>query len=181
MTLPERSQVDRRFAEANGRKRQTNELCGMWERHHTIARLLALGRSNVEIAEVLNITPQTVSNTRNDPIVKAKIKREVANRNHEDLKGNKVTCHEHEDDPDVRTKLVDPQLEPRETRQGNGPKHSRHRDENRVQQVSGHVAFKEHTPLVIREFERRRQPPVVADREVRGRFDREDHDRNQRQ
>lgn len=45
----------------------------MWERHHQIARLLVLGWSNKQVASHLSITPQTVSNARNNPEVKRQI------------------------------------------------------------------------------------------------------------
>lgn len=41
----------------------------MWDMHHEIARLILLGRNNVRIAEELKISPQTVSNVRNSPVV----------------------------------------------------------------------------------------------------------------
>ena len=45
----------------------------LWALHHEIKRRIVLGQNNVDIAEALNITPQTVSNTRNSPIVKEQI------------------------------------------------------------------------------------------------------------
>lgn len=45
----------------------------MYERHHEISRRLLLGQKNVEIAEALNITAQSVSQVRNSPIVKEKL------------------------------------------------------------------------------------------------------------
>lgn len=46
----------------------------MWERQHEIKRRLVIGQSNLEIAQALGITPQTVSITRNSPIVMEQIK-----------------------------------------------------------------------------------------------------------
>lgn len=43
------------------------------ERREEIARQIALGRTNVQIAENLGCTPQTVSNIRNNPIIAAVI------------------------------------------------------------------------------------------------------------
>lgn len=71
--LPSRKKNDRRFAEANGRQRKLQPK-GMWEQHHVIARLIAAGRRNGEIAEIVGCTPQTVSNVRNNPQVQAMIK-----------------------------------------------------------------------------------------------------------
>lgn len=45
----------------------------MWESHHEISRLLLLGYNNQKIAQAIGITPQTVSNVRNDPIMKRKL------------------------------------------------------------------------------------------------------------
>lgn len=45
------------------------------ERHQEIIRLVAIGRlSNEEIASVVGVTPQTVSNVRNSRLAKSKIK-----------------------------------------------------------------------------------------------------------
>lgn len=41
----------------------------MWDLHHEIARMIMLGWKNVEIADKLGITSQTVSNVRNSPVV----------------------------------------------------------------------------------------------------------------
>ena len=50
----------------NNRKYQISRV---WERHQEIARLIVSGFSNKAIAEQLNITPQTVSYTRNSHLV----------------------------------------------------------------------------------------------------------------
>ena len=42
----------------------------MWDRHHEIARRLVLGEKPTDIAKDLGITKETVSNTRNSPIVR---------------------------------------------------------------------------------------------------------------
>jgi DNA-binding Lrp family transcriptional regulator len=75
--LPSRRKNDRRFAEANGRQRKLQPK-GMWEQHHVIARLIAAGRRNGEIAEIVGCTPQTVSNVRNNPQVQAIVKQLMA-------------------------------------------------------------------------------------------------------
>lgn len=59
---------DRRFVE----ERRYN-IQSLWERHHNAIRLIALGHGNKEIAEVLEVTPQTISNIRNSPIAKSRI------------------------------------------------------------------------------------------------------------
>lgn len=41
----------------------------MWDLHFEIARYVLLGWKNVDIAEQLGVTPQTISNVRNSPIV----------------------------------------------------------------------------------------------------------------
>lgn len=72
-SLPQREVHDKRFARANGGERKLGSLNGMWERHHAIAKRVALGQTNKEIAAALGCTPQTVSNVRNDPMVKTVI------------------------------------------------------------------------------------------------------------
>ena len=52
---------------------QNYSIKNMWESHHEISRLLLLGYNNVKIAKALGITAQTVSNVRNDPIMKRKL------------------------------------------------------------------------------------------------------------
>lgn len=52
---------------------QHYEIKQVWERQHQIARLLVLGWNNKQIAKHLGITPQTVSNARNNPEVMRKI------------------------------------------------------------------------------------------------------------
>jgi hypothetical protein len=60
--------VDRRFV----RERQYN-VKSLWDHHQQMLRLIALGRSNVEIAEAMDCTPQSVSNLRNSPVAKVKL------------------------------------------------------------------------------------------------------------
>lgn len=60
--------MDKRFKDA--RKYNIKKL---WELHSAIAENVALGKTNVEISEQLNITPQTVSNVRNSPIGRDKV------------------------------------------------------------------------------------------------------------
>lgn len=45
----------------------------MWQRHHEMVNLAARGFSNIEIAEILNVTPQTVSNTLNSQLGEQKL------------------------------------------------------------------------------------------------------------
>ena len=46
-------------------ERKAYEIKQLWQRHHEIVNLSAQGFSNVEIAHILGINPQTVSNTLN--------------------------------------------------------------------------------------------------------------------
>jgi len=55
----------------------------MWDRHHEIKRRIVLGHTNDQIAQVLGITPQTVSNVRNSPIVMMEVERLRAERDKE--------------------------------------------------------------------------------------------------
>lgn len=54
---------DRRRAPDGERK--TYEIKQLWQRTHEVINLALLGWKNVDIAEILNITPETVSNTLN--------------------------------------------------------------------------------------------------------------------
>lgn len=49
------------------------EIQHMWERHHEIVRLTLLGHGQTEVAELLDVTPQTISNTLNSKIVRDKL------------------------------------------------------------------------------------------------------------
>jgi len=62
---------DKRRAESGERK--TYEIQGLWQRNHEIVNLAARGFKNVEIAEILNIHPQTVSNTLNSELGERKL------------------------------------------------------------------------------------------------------------
>jgi DNA-binding CsgD family transcriptional regulator len=54
-------------------ERKTHDIKAMWQRHHEIVNLAAQGFKQVEIAEILNIDPQTVSNTLNSTLGKEKL------------------------------------------------------------------------------------------------------------
>ena len=54
-------------------ERKTYEIKGLWQRNHEIVNLAVKGYKNVEIAEILNINPQTVSNTLNSELGKRKL------------------------------------------------------------------------------------------------------------
>lgn len=54
-------------------KRKGWQIAEMWDQHHEIARRLVLGQSNVEIAEALGVTKETVSNVKNSPVVQDKL------------------------------------------------------------------------------------------------------------
>jgi predicted transcriptional regulator len=62
---------DRRRADPEERK--TYEIKGLWQRHHEIINLAAQGWKQVDIAEILGIDPQTVSNTLNSQLGEAKL------------------------------------------------------------------------------------------------------------
>ena len=66
--MSEKSGLDGRFV---GKRRYDIKV--LWEKHHEIARQVVLGRTNVDIANSIGCTPQTVSNVRNSPLAKAKI------------------------------------------------------------------------------------------------------------
>jgi len=53
----------------NGEGRRHWVASEMWDLHHEITRRLVIGQKNVDIARALSITPQTVSNVKNSPIV----------------------------------------------------------------------------------------------------------------
>lgn len=59
--------MDSRRAEGGNKNYELKEVR---EHHVEIARRLVLGQRPVEIASALGITPQTVSNVRNNPVVK---------------------------------------------------------------------------------------------------------------
>lgn len=66
------------FREADLRRkdseeRKTYEIKQLWQRSHEIVNLAARGFKNVDIAEILNINPQTVSNTLNSELGQHKL------------------------------------------------------------------------------------------------------------
>lgn len=63
--------VDHRRVESSERK--TYDIKQMWQRTHEIVNLAARGFKQIEIAEILNIHPQTVSNTLNGELAKHKL------------------------------------------------------------------------------------------------------------
>jgi predicted transcriptional regulator len=63
--------VDRRRVPLDERK--TYDIKGLWQRSHEIINLAAKGYKGTEIAEILNITPQTVSNTLNSELGQHKL------------------------------------------------------------------------------------------------------------
>lgn len=56
--------IDNRRSEG----RKTHDIKQLWQLSHEILNLASRGFKNVEIAEILNITPQTVSNTINSEL-----------------------------------------------------------------------------------------------------------------
>lgn len=63
--------VDKRRAKDGERK--TYEAKALWQRHHEIVNLTAQGYKQVEVARILNIDPQTVSNVLNSGLGKYKL------------------------------------------------------------------------------------------------------------
>lgn len=66
------------FLEHDGRRigegdRKVHEIKQLWQRSHEIINLAARGFKNVEIAEILNVDPQTVSNTLNSQLGQLKL------------------------------------------------------------------------------------------------------------
>lgn len=54
-------------------ERKTYEIKSLWQRNHEIINLAARGFKNTQIAEILNIHPQTVSNTLNSELGERKL------------------------------------------------------------------------------------------------------------
>jgi len=54
-------------------ERKTHDIKSLWQRSHEIVNLALRGLKQVEIAEVLNIAPQTVSNTLNSELGMSKL------------------------------------------------------------------------------------------------------------
>ena len=63
--------MDKRYSPIGERKYMIKTIHA---RHHEIARRIALGQENVEIANALRITPQNVSDVRNSPLMLSLIK-----------------------------------------------------------------------------------------------------------
>lgn len=61
--------VDQRRSE----ERKTYDIKALWQRNHEIINLAARGFKGTEIAEILNIHPQTVSNTLNSELGQRKL------------------------------------------------------------------------------------------------------------
>lgn len=57
----------------NGRESKVYDIKKLWQRSHEILGMALRGMKNVEIAQVLNITPQTVSNTLNSSLGREKL------------------------------------------------------------------------------------------------------------
>lgn len=54
-------------------ERKTYDIKQLWQRNHEIVNLAARGFKGTEIAEILNINPQTVSNTLNSELGQCKL------------------------------------------------------------------------------------------------------------
>lgn len=59
---------DKRFVE-----RRTYNIKTLWTQHEQMLRMVALGHSNVDIADALGCSAQQVSNVRNSPVSKLKL------------------------------------------------------------------------------------------------------------
>lgn len=75
------TRVDKRYVDPAERK--TYEIKSLWQRSHEIVNLATLGYKQTEIAEILNIHPQTVSNTLGSSIAKEKVKEIRGDRDEE--------------------------------------------------------------------------------------------------
>jgi DNA-directed RNA polymerase specialized sigma subunit len=65
------NQMDGRYLLENEKK--VYEITQLRDRHKEIIRLILLGHENTEIASILNITPQTVSNVRNSQLAQVEL------------------------------------------------------------------------------------------------------------
>jgi len=61
--------TDLRRRERSKKSTRVWKVSEMWDVHHRIAEMVALGMKNVDIARKLNVTPQTISNVKNSPKV----------------------------------------------------------------------------------------------------------------
>ncbi len=73
--MSEKIGLDGRFT-----PRRRYNVQALWEKHHEILRQVVMGRSNVDIADAIGCTPQTISNLRNSPLAKEEIDRLSAGR-----------------------------------------------------------------------------------------------------
>jgi len=64
---------DRDLRRSDPDQRKTYEIKQMWQRTHEIVNMAARGFKQVQIAEILNIDPQTVSNTLNSKLGEEKL------------------------------------------------------------------------------------------------------------
>lgn len=77
------------FREPDLRRRddkKTYNAKSLWQRSHEIVNLAARGFKNIEIAEILNITPNTVSNTLNSDLGEKKLSKIRYSRDEETKK-----------------------------------------------------------------------------------------------
>lgn len=92
-----------------------HEIKQLWQRSHEILNLALLGHKNKDIAKILNIEPQTVSNTLNSQLGKEALsrKREARDEEYENLRDDILDLskkalniyHELFGRPDVSDKL----------------------------------------------------------------------------
>jgi len=61
-------EADKRRVRKNEDGTRVHDIKQLWQRSHEILNLALLGKKNTEIAEILDITPATVSNTLNSSL-----------------------------------------------------------------------------------------------------------------
>lgn len=77
-----RDELDKRRRKA-GAPKKSFEPTQLWDRYQEVARRIVLGQKNVEIANDMSLTAETVSYIRNSEIVQAQLKKLQARANEE--------------------------------------------------------------------------------------------------
>lgn len=70
---PDRPPIDRRRSNGAPSRSRIFNVSKIWEHHEEIVRRLVLGQKNTEIADAMNLSPQTISNVRNSPIIQERL------------------------------------------------------------------------------------------------------------
>jgi len=73
-------EADRRFSESGNRNYNIKKIR---DNHREVARLIALGYNNVDAAEIIGCSPQTISNLRNNPLMQTLVD-ELSSKRDED-------------------------------------------------------------------------------------------------